>query len=369
MANLIPSDLTLGTGQTVGKYFGLVSAVPSLVLALWVYLLLVSGVPRADPSWARVVDNISHHPSVGLGVAAAALVLALVLHPLQFSMVQVLEGYWSGTKTGRALSERKIAVELNRYGWAERRRNDLLAEAQKTDPVDRDDALLHGSWAERSSLIRVEVERAAQERVIAQYPVQPAHVMPTRLGNVLRRHELAAGAAYGLPALALATHIGLVADPVHVAYLQDQRQALDLSARLTVSGILGALVSSALLWPHGLWLLLALIPYSAAYLCYRGSVTSAAQYGAAIIAVTDLNRFKLYAALHMSLPSDSGSERAQNGEFMRLLAGADSYRVIYAGQQIEAATGAPDVRGAGALLSSSRLLTPERKRWWSRDAR
>ena len=45
---------------------------------------------------------------------------------------------------------------------------------------------------------------------VNKYPNEPIHVMPTALGNTLRRHEMLAGAAVGLPVLSWATHIGLV---------------------------------------------------------------------------------------------------------------------------------------------------------------
>jgi hypothetical protein len=308
-------------------------------------------------------DSFVDHPGHAAAVAAAAIVLALLLHPLQFSMIQVMEGYWTGTRLGRALAARKISGELARYGKAVDAATVILRKTS-AEPVVRNNTLLYGPQRERAVLVRSALELAGHQRVRNQYPSEPAAVMPTRLGNILRRHELAAGAAYGLSGLELATHIGLVADPAHVVYLRDQRQGMELAARVSVSSVIATLVSAVLLWPYGLWLLVALVPYSAAYLAYRGAVTSAASLGAAVMAVTDLNRFTLYTALHLPLPPTSQAERKQNEQFARLLYGSNAYAADYAH---------PDASGPSDQTLDESSIRPQpqpatrataRRRWW-----
>lgn len=330
MAELRAPDLTLGTKESVGKYFGLVSVIPSLVLAVYLYLLIASGALSGTPSVARIGDDLKHNLAQASVVASAAIVLALVLHPLQFAMVQTLEGYtWGRTALGRELQARRAVAHLARLGAARRLVEDL-ENAREDRGGDPQTILLHRDTTQRVKLMREEFALAAARLTIQQYPTRARDVLPTRLGNMLRRHELIAGQAYGLPFLEMSTHVGLVADPAHVAYMQDQRGAVDLAARMTVTSLIAAIATTALMWPHGLWLLTALIPYSAAYLTYRGAVSLASHYGEAMIAVADLNRFKLYSALHLPTPADTAAEQALNAEMPKLRAGATTLNWTYA---------------------------------------
>src|SRR5664280_2441693 len=158
-------------------------------------------------------------------------------------------------------------------------------------------------------------------RALAGFPEEAWRVMPTRLGNALRRHEDAAGRPYDVNAVGVMPHIALCAPPEHLAYLNDQRTLLDLSVRLCVVSLLAAAAGFVLLARDGLSLLLCLAPYLLAYVFYRGSIVAANQYGTAVSPVVALNRFRLYEQLHMPIPEDAASERQANALLGRLLAG------------------------------------------------
>lgn len=145
------------------------------------------------------------------------------------------------------------------------------------------------------------------------------NLMPTRLGNALRKYERQAGSQYGLDAVSVIQQISFVAQPERLAYVGDQRQLLDLSVRMSATAVVATVVAIVGLWPHGAWLLLALVPYGVAYLSYRGAVVVAHEYGAAIAAMIDLDRFALYDALRMPRPIDTAAERRMNAKLMRLL--------------------------------------------------
>jgi hypothetical protein len=55
------------------------------------------------------------------------------------------------------------------------------------------------------------------------YPRDAGRILPTRLGNRLRRYEDLAGPQYGLNAIAIAPQITLVAAPERTAYLRVMR--------------------------------------------------------------------------------------------------------------------------------------------------
>jgi len=160
---------------------------------------------------------------------------------------------------------------------------------------------------------------AEGQRLLQGYPLEVDDTMPTRLGNVLRRYERQAGVQYGLEATGVIRHVGLVAAPERVAYVSDQRQLLDLSVRMSATSIFATFMAIAFLWHHGLWLLIALIPYGVAYLSYRGAVVVAHQYGSAVSAMIDLDRFALYENLRLPRPVSTADERRLNARLMGLI--------------------------------------------------
>jgi hypothetical protein len=286
VAGLSLADLTAGTRQTIGRYFSVVSMVPSLLFVIYIFLLISSGAWRHSPSWASAVESLVH---IGIGGALALIVLAtavgIAIHPLQFSMVQVLEGYW-----GTSVPARKArAARIRRY------RQRVMALADK-EPDD-DEA----------------------SRLLDLYPHDPERIMPTRLGNVLRRYESLAGRQYELNALVVLPHMALAAQPEDVRYLDDQRTQLDLAVRMCFTAMLATVVSAAILWRDDQWFLLAVIPGGVAYLSYLGAVVSAREYGVAMEVLIDMNRFAFYERLHLPMPSNVTGERDTNKQLMRLL--------------------------------------------------
>jgi hypothetical protein len=123
----------------------------------------------------------------------------------------------------------------------------------------------------------------------------------------------------------------MVADPAHTAYVQDQRSQLDLAVRMTAMGLMASVITVALLWMHGAWLLLALVPYTAARVSYRGALASANSYGLALIAWVNLNRFRLYDALKLPEVGNAAAERAQNKMLDNLILGHTAYDAQYGG--------------------------------------
>ena len=162
---------------------------------------------------------------------------------------------------------------------------------------------------------------ATSASVLARQPLEPVHIMPTALGNVLRRHEQIAGASVGLPILSWATHIGLVADPAHTKYVNDQRTLVDLAARMSATAAAAAAVSFVLLWDKGAALLLVLVPYVVSWLSFRGAVVCANAYGAALQAWVNLNRFELYDALRLKPVDTLEEERTRNMGLRGILTG------------------------------------------------
>lgn len=323
----IGTDPALGTTSVVGRYFGLVSTIPSVLLAAWVYLILACGAATGEPSIAQLAEHSPlAHPGYLAAAVALALLFAFVGHPLQFTLVQLMEGYWGKSRLARNLGEDLTLRQLARLGRA-RSLADRGEDLEESLPTVANlsqhlnaRALFEQPQTAREA-VRSQLMRNAAGIAVSRYPSEPIHVMPTALGNTLRRHELLAGAAVGLPVLSWATHIGLVADPTHSRYLNDQRTQMDLAARMCASSAIAALVTFTLLWNNDWWALITLAPYAVTWLSYQGAVVSADSYGAALRAWVDLNRFKLYDALGLEPAKSIEAENARNQKLQGFLRG------------------------------------------------
>lgn len=341
MASSAISDAALSVGNKVGRYFGLTSMLPALLLILWVYALANSG-PIAGPIDAdRLGSAFSDWSAAKVGwLVLATLVTALLLHPLQFATTQLLEGYWGPGRIGlwaatlrsrrhrrrlTVLSEREEAYDDALNEFTERQLQ--IRESDSEMNIETREVELSSSAGE--AVFGHVIAHAAVVRAKGVYPVDEHRVMPTRLGNALRRPEDLAGHQYGLQAILIAPHLGLASSPTHIGYIDDSRQAMDLSIRLCSLALLATVLTVVRLLTEGWWLLIATLPYLFAYVSYLGAVEAAREYGSAVATVLDLNRFTLYKALNLRLPRDTTDERRINANLSRLLQGDATAVVDY----------------------------------------
>jgi hypothetical protein len=308
------TSVVSGTGKAVGRYFSVVSVLPSILLVVYIFLLASSGSWWHSPNWHDALTAVHDLGLVGASLlAVSGIALALVLHPLQFSMVQLLEGYWGPGWLAQRIRASRIRHYRKRWLW-------LYDTAGKADSSLSDGQPAGGhldDWTDQR--VKLMSQSAEAGRSELSYPKDLDHVMPTRLGNILRRYEILAGQPYGLDAPTVLPSLALVAPPGHLDYLNDQRSALDLAVRTSVTSAIACLATVLFLWHSGLWLLIALIPYGITYAAYRGSVTAAGSYGIAMSAIIALNRFALYEYMRIPRPSTTARERQMNETLMYLL--------------------------------------------------
>jgi hypothetical protein len=299
-----------GIGGAIGRYFSIVSFVPSLFLAGFTFVLIESGAwtGDGDPDWAKAGTALTDVGNLAL-LTLISIALGVAVHPVQFALVQFFEGYWG---TG-ALAQRLRVARIRHH----------LRAFKKGPFRGSKEALLALNDKERPPAPEARVALISQlgesQRRTKDYPLQDDQMMPTRLGNVLRRYERLAGAQYGLDAIGVIRHVALVAPEQRVGYVNDQRQLLDLSVRMSATSIFATFIAIAFLWHHGPWLLIALIPYGIAYLSYRGAVVVAHEYGSAVATMIDLDRFTLYDCLRLPRPPTTKAERQMNAKLMRLI--------------------------------------------------
>jgi hypothetical protein len=326
MAGTSVTNAALDIGGKIGRNFSVVSMVPSLFLVLWTYALIESGAWSGPPDLADLRRNVA---AWGLAEVAwllvAALMLGLLLHPLQFATIQLLEGYWGGSRLalaaaslrvmhyrrkwqnlGDRLSDHICALEkaFAKKGLQDER--DLEARADYLDSEDADDLVSH--------VVARDVLRPLQ----ARFP-DARRIMPTRLGNTLRRFEDSAGSQYGIEAITTATHFGLIVPDRHLDYLDDARQQLDATARLCSMSAIATVLAVSALFTDGLWLLVALVPYLFTYVAYRATIGAADEYTSIASTLIDLNRFALYSQLGVAKPASAAAERETNALLMPLL--------------------------------------------------
>lgn len=283
-------------GSQVGRYFTVVSGLPASLFVLYVYLL-VSADPWSGPlRWADFGDFQVRNLVVA---GVAALTLALALNPLQRTVIQLLEGYWGSSRFAVALG--LIRTNYHRRRMAELEMNVGVVD----DPSDS------------AANICAQVLSAESLRERGSYPPEKHYVLPTRLGNVLRRYEILVGWGYGLDPLLTIPRLAMVGEEREIAYVRDQRVQLELATRTAVLSALAVPTTLMILVGQGLWMLLAVVPYVVAFLAYRGAVVLAHEYGTSMAVLTDLSRFTLYERLHLKAPGDGAEERDANAELMK----------------------------------------------------
>jgi hypothetical protein len=294
-----------GAGQ-VGRYFSVVSALPSTVLLAYVYVLIRTGAWNGPVRWSEVVD---FDPAQLLVVGLGALVLSLALNPLQVELVRLFEGYWGSRPLARQLATMRITHHrrLRAQHLAAAGRADRLIVP---DRLDRDDA--------PPDMVAAAVRRFTHTQAAAIYPEHLSQILPTRLGNVLRSYETRIGRPYGIEPLRALPRFAMVAGERELAYLQNQRTQLELAVRTALLSLLAAVVTTVFFWWHGWWLLLALAPYTVAFLAYRGSIALANEYGMSMAVLIDTSRFRLYEAMGLPAPGSHAAEYARNETLMEV---------------------------------------------------
>jgi hypothetical protein len=304
------------TAKDLGPAAVLVTAFPSAVLILGAWTLwssrlypgvspLISPdgeiVEPGPPSVAATSESLG--PVGALAGVLAVLVTAVLLRPLQIAIVQFLEGY--GRNRGNGTVQRLLTEwHLRRIRrWDVRRNTDTY----------RQSTVEFGATVRHARVVRTASRmRGRARQIISDYPTDPHHVMPTALGNVLRRAETTAGERYGLRTVVTYPRLYPYLSPRLDAEIGGQLNVIDTSSTFVVIFFgLSALSSPLLLRLDG-WSLIPIVAALASALSYRSARLAARLYGTLINAAFDLHRFDMLHALHIALPPNSHIESTQN---------------------------------------------------------
>jgi hypothetical protein len=306
----------LASFAQLGAYFQLVSIVPASVVVLTVFVLMAGGAPGRRPRLDAIAQAVrSINFPVGVGLALAIVVVGMALHPFQYTATQFLEGYWGQSRIGR-----QAMLSRSRIHHARWRRyvkgatiSDAAFDNKRQALSDISDCSEISPGEQRRAeveLLEATINRQGFYSAFERYPtaadLQSAveELMPTRLGNTLRRFENRAGQPFGLHAPAVIPYILKLAPPQEIAYIDDARGELDLAVRFVLTWVLVAVVSFILLWPYGSWLAVPLVSYGLVWVSYRAAVHAAESYGSALSVLIDLNYPVLLDRLRVPSPSN-----------------------------------------------------------------
>ncbi len=270
-----------------GQRLQLIGFVPT-ALALFVMALFFVGHGPSAPLSLMTVTETARKITVAGGAAMILIsgAISITLQPMQFRLVQLLEGYWA---------PRALAVPFGVGVWLQQRRYDRLQGQLTARPAKT-------SIGQR---LRQERRVSAEAALLSRLPSRE-RLLPTALGNVLRAMEDRAGARYGIDAIAMWPRLYPVLPKERAQALEDEVTQLDVSARLAVTWMIAGLVcglravtdfGSAMRHPG--WLVLTALVLAAAWLSYRSAIESALAHGLDVEVTLDLFRDYLLDAMRM----------------------------------------------------------------------
>ena len=259
-------DSVIGAVLASLRHLVITAAVPGAVLVSSLFLVLASDSLNDDANVDSLIDEFNAlefgHIS---GLFMAATVIGLVLRPLQFSIIQALEGYWGAGRFGTWLASRftetavargqRLARLSREYSEDQEWRKAVDDTIAAWDPYEckklMDDRPMDSN---RSVRIRLGLQRLEAARLRHKQPLLESRVMPTRLGNTLRRGEDMAGAPYMLDVVPLTGHFYAVSRPELVTHADGTRTQLDVSATLCAVFLVATAIFGVAFVNDGWWL-------------------------------------------------------------------------------------------------------------------
>ncbi|MFD3907726.1 hypothetical protein HXS80_21780 [Streptomyces sp. CB04723] len=285
--SLVP--LSVPSAAIATRRFFLVGYLPTYAGAWFLLALVWAGAPgeRFDPAGAwRTMTRL------GVGeivlIALAVILAAVVTAPFQLSLVRFLEG---------TLPRRpRHGPALRRQRARKRRMAAAALPPQEENP----------------SPGAVQRAGVASTRLRRSFASDDHLLRATALGNILTAMEDTAGRMYGMDAVVVWPRLYPVLGPTTRAVVDDRRDSLDMSARLTATALVVGVTSVFLLLWSGWWLLVALVPLVVAACAYTAALQAALAYSEAVHVAFDLHRFDLLDALRLPRPPDRETEIVGN---------------------------------------------------------
>lgn len=288
---MIGSVLGQVTGQ-LEKRFVLNALFPTLAFAI-AMLLAVSAAMDSGPlavveSWEA--DSTSAKVLITIGGVAAIFLAANLLSNGMQSVIRLFEGYGVWPPFIAKLARRRQLARAQ-------------ALIKKAETTNKDGAK----------------REAAKDRFEVTFPVYPetlgvAHVLPTRLGNILKSAETYAASRYRADSVRLWSRLyPLLPDPITSSMVSARTSMEFLLAVSFLAGIYAPLASIYLIVQSGplVWILATLVAGTVVSIAaYHASLQPAMVYGEMIRVAFDLHRLDLVKAMAKPVPTSLAAEEA-----------------------------------------------------------
>ena len=258
-------------------------------------------------------------PAKALTLIVAAVVVGLLLSAFQTPFYRILEGY-RGLPHG--MKERRTRRHIERKRELDKRlrlarliRQETLGSLSRRDAVElamlREDTSLRHVPEQKHKLTSWQFSVLAERR--RRYPVEDDQILPTLLGNAIRRFEEYGYDRYRLDAVTMWNSLaGVVPDPVR-KQVGVSRASVDFFVCLIYGHLIVATcgVSALIIVPgYPVNLIVAIVvPIALCPLWYRLAVEATDEWAAAFRALVDLGRKPLADSLGLALPATLEQER------------------------------------------------------------
>jgi hypothetical protein len=265
-------------------------------------------VPSVDHGPAAAIDALSVETKAAL-LAAAAVVGGLVLNMLQTPLYRILEGYLGWPQF--AFERRKDAHRSHKHRIIERISLIKSYRELTLEPGAKLPAKFEAM--PRRDMRRSAPQRALLREELRRYPVDDDQVLPTRLGNGIRRLEEYGWNRYRLDSQRLWSRlIAVVPEPVR-KQVDSAQIGVDFFVCLLYGHVVVAVIAAAaVVAEQGYWPTLAaavVLPLALVPLWYRLAVSTTDQWAAAVQALVDLGRHPLATAYGLAMPDTLEEER------------------------------------------------------------
>lgn len=287
-----------------------------LPTAINVLLFTVLVIPSFQHVPAFHAFAAASDPVRGVVILVVAVVGGLLLSALQTPLYRILEGYLGWP---HSLQEKRRMHHLAHKEMLEKRmklarlsRRTTRTDAQETELATlRNDPLLAGV-AERGRVLSAWQNALLGER-LERYPIDDEQVVPTRLGNAIRRFEVYGYDRYRLDAIVLWYALtGVVPDRIRKQE-SASRATVDFfvclfygQLFLAVSG-LGAIAADPKSFVRPVVAIVLVVALAPAW--YQCAITGTDEWAAAVQAMVDVGRKPLAKSLGLKMPASLEEER------------------------------------------------------------
>ncbi|MFC8304383.1 hypothetical protein ACFUCV_11940 [Specibacter sp. NPDC057265] len=290
-----------------GSRLQVIGLLPTILAVSVVAFLIAADAPEKNLSWLSIQATVVSIGGAGaLVISAVSVAIAVSLQPLQFRLVQLMEGYWPAW----------FPEFLFRLGvWFELRRRDRIRGRIASVPSRNSDA---------ARIAANERSQNAESQIRQRFPAED-RLLPTALGNALRASEDSVGQRYGLESVIIWPRLFHLLPERVRAGMDDEVTQLDVSVRLAVTWTLAGIVSflwlirdPAALLEHPLWLAVMIGTLLLARLSYQSAVESAIAQGVDLEVAIDLYRARVIDAMRLHPTVSLDEERRVFGELCEL---------------------------------------------------